>query len=196
MLIDGHVKFRFVQRIMGIENESEANKFIANNEFEVHYRIVEFVNNAELLIENYAPSRKDTLDYYINNETLIIMKPNKKELVTLFDITLDSDSKQNTEKIRKYVKTIKRNNSEIKAINIKQVKQDVISKHLEYMINYLADDIDNYRMENIESDLQRSINICKEYAAQAKVLRMENRELMSEMFKKLDVVSDNQFYKE
>jgi hypothetical protein len=191
MLIDGHVKFRFVQRIMGTNNEREANKFIANNEYEVIHRIVEFVNESELLIENYAPARRDTLDYYVNNETLIIIKPNKNpnkmELVTLFDITLDSDSKQNTEKIKQYVKTIKRNNNEIKTINIKQGKQDVISKHMEYMINYLACDVDTHIMENIEADKQRSINICKEYAAQAKALRMANRELMSEMFIKLDI---------
>jgi hypothetical protein len=56
MIIDGHVKYRFVQRIMGMKDNREINKFIVNNEFEVHYRIVEFVNNAELLIENYAPS--------------------------------------------------------------------------------------------------------------------------------------------
>jgi hypothetical protein len=191
MIIDGHVKFRFVQRIMGIKDVNEVNKFITNNEYEVHSRIVEFVNDADLLIENYAPARRDTLDYYINGETLIIIKPNKNpnkmELVTLFDVTLDSNSEQNTEKIKLYVKTIKRNNNEIKAINIKQSKHDVISKHLEYMINYLACDVDNHIMENIEADKQRSINICKEYAAQAKSLRMENRELMSEMFIKLDI---------
>ncbi|SMQ86797.1 hypothetical protein SAMN05444673_6844 [Bacillus sp. OV166] len=185
MLIDGHVKFRFVQRIMGIKGESEINKFITNNEYEVAYRILEFVNNAELLIENYAPARRDTLDYYINNETLIVMKPNKKELVTLFDVTLDSDNKQNTEKIKQYVKKIKMNNNEIKGIKIKQSKQNTISKHLEYMINYLIGDIDEYKMDIIQTDLQHSINICKEYATQEKALRMENRELMSEMFKKI-----------
>jgi hypothetical protein len=187
MIIDGHVKYRFVQRIMGIKDNREINRFIANNEFEVHYRIVEFVNSAELLIENYAPTRKDTLDYYINNETLIVMKPSKKELVTLFDITLDTDSKQNTEKIRQYVKTIRKNNIKIKEINIRQKKHDSVSKHLEYMINYLDGDIDSYKMSVIENDLQASIDKCKDYAAHAKSLRMENRELMSEMFIKLEI---------
>jgi hypothetical protein len=187
MIIDGHVKFRFVQRIMGIKNESEAKRFISNNEFEVHYRIVEFINDADLLIENYAPSRKDTLDYYINKETLIIMKLNKKEIVTLFDITLDSDSKQNSDKIRQYVKKVKRNNNDIKALKIKLNKQNAISDHHKYMINYLNGKIEESLMENIEIDYQKSINICKDYAAQEKQLRMENRELMSEMFKKLEM---------
>jgi hypothetical protein len=187
MIIDGHVKYRFMQRIMGIKDDREINRFISDNEFEVHYRIVEFVNNAELLIENYAPSRKDTLDYYINGETLIVMKPKGKELVTLYHITLDAESKQNTEKIKHYVKTIRENNNKIKSINIKQKKRDAISKHLEYMINYLANDVDDYRMSVIENDLKISIDTCKDFAAQAKELRMINRELMSEMFVKLEM---------
>jgi hypothetical protein len=191
MIIDGHVKFRFVQRIMGIKGVSEVNKFIANNEFEVHYRIVEFVNEAELLMKNYAPARKDTLDYYINNETLIIIKPNKNpnklELVTLFDITLDINSKQNSDKIKNYVKTIKRNNNEINTIKIKFKKQNSTSDHLKYMINYLDGKIDESLMDNIKVEYEKSISICKELAAQEKKLRMENRELMSEMFIKLDI---------
>jgi hypothetical protein len=191
MIIDGHVKFRFVQRIMGINNEGEVNKFIANNEYEVIHRIVEFVNEAELLIENYAPARRDTLDYYVNNETLIIIKPNKNpnkmELVTLFDITLDTNSRKNSDKIKQYVKTIKRNNNERKFIQSKFKKQNTTSDHLKYMINYLDGKIDESLMKDIKVDYEKSISICKELAAQEKVLRLENRELMSEMFIKLDI---------
>jgi hypothetical protein len=187
MIIDGHVKFRFVQRIMGIVNENEINKFIANNEFEVIYRINEFINNAEVLIEGYAPSRKDTLDYYINNETLIVMKPNKAEIVTLFDITLDADSKQNTEKIKQYVKTIRKNNHLINELKIKQKKQDSISKHYEFMIEYLTGTIGEDVMSKIKMDKDHSVSVCIDYAAQCKALRMENRELMSQMFIKLDL---------
>lgn len=187
MIIDGHVKFRFVQRIMGIKDEWEVNRFIANNEYEVIYKILEFVNHAELLIENYAPARRDTLDYYINNETLIVMKSDKRELVTLFDITLDTNNKENTEKIKQYVKTIKKNNGQIKAFKERQKKPNQIAKHYEFMIDYLGGGIDELLIKRIQLDAQESINICKELATQEKELRLENRELMSEMFKKLDV---------
>jgi hypothetical protein len=187
MIIDGHVKYRFVQRIMEIKDNREINRFIANNEFEVHYRIVEFVNNAELLIENYAPSRKDTLDYHINGETLIVMKPKGKELVTLFDITLDAEDNANSKKIQQYVKTIKSNNSKIIYLKIQQKKQNLITDHLTYMRNYLGEDVDISMIEKVTMDRERSIDICKELAAQEKTLRMENRELMSEMFIKLDM---------
>jgi hypothetical protein len=185
MIIDGHVKYRFVQRILGINDNREINRFISDNEFEVNYRIVEFVNNAELLIENYAPSRKDTLDYYINGETLIIMKPNKKEIVTLFDITLDAED--NSKKIEEYVKTIRSNNSKVKYIKIQLKKQNLITDHLEYMLKYLGNDVEGFVIDKIKQDREVSIGICKELAAQEKTLRMENRELMSQMFIKLDM---------
>jgi hypothetical protein len=187
MIIDGHVKYRFVQRIMGIKDNREINQFITANEFEVNYRIVEFVNNAELLIENYAPSRKDTLDYYINGETLIVMKPKGKELVTLFDITLDAENKTNSMKIKQYVKSIRNNNSKIKGLKIKLKKQNLNTDHLEYMIKYLDTDVDDSIIYNINYDMAHSINKCKDLAANEKSLRDQNRELMSEMFIKLDM---------
>jgi hypothetical protein len=39
------------------------------------------------------------------------MKPKGKELVTLFDITLDAENKTNSMKIKQYVKSIRNNNS-------------------------------------------------------------------------------------
>jgi hypothetical protein len=183
MIIDGHVKYRFVQRIMGIKDNREINKFIIDNEFEANYRIVEFVNNAELLIENYAPSRKDTLDYYINDETLIVMKSKGKELVTLFDITLDAED--NSKKIKQYVKTIRSNNDKVKYLKLQLKKQNLITDHLEYMLKYLGDDVEGCVIDRIKLDREVSIGLCKELAAQEKELRMENRELMSQMFIKL-----------
>jgi hypothetical protein len=187
VIIDGHVKYRFVQRIMGLKDTREINKFIVNNEFEVHYRIVEFFNNAELLIENYAPTRKDTLDYYINGEVLIIINPRTKEIHTLYHITLDSEDTANSKKIKQYVKTIRTNNSKIKTLKIKLKKQNLNTDHLEYMIKYLDKDVDDSIIYNINYDMAHSINKCKDLAAQIKALRMENRELMSEMFIKLDM---------
>jgi hypothetical protein len=185
MIIDGHVKYRFVQRIMGIKDNREINRFIANNEFEVHYRIVEFVNSAELLIENYAPTRKDTLDYYINGEVLIIINPRTKEIHTLYHITLDSENVINTKKINQYVKTIKMNNSKVKHLKLQLKKQNLNTDHLEYMLKYLCDDVEGSVIDKIKQDREVSIGICKDLAAQEKALRMENRELMSQMFIKL-----------
>jgi hypothetical protein len=187
MIIYGHVKYRFVQRIMGMKDNKEINRFISDNEFEVHYRIVEFVNSGELLIENYAPSRKDTLDYYINGEVLIIINPRNKEIHTLYHITLDSENVINTKKIKQYVKTIKMNNSKVKHLKLQLKKQNLNTDHLEYMLKYLGEDVDDSIIYNINYDMAHSINKCKDLAANEKSLRDQNRELMSEMFIKLDM---------
>jgi hypothetical protein len=55
------------------------------------------------------------------------------------------------------------------------------------MIKYLDKDVDKFIIYNINYDMAHSINKCKDIAAQEKALRMENRELMSEMFIKLDI---------
>ncbi|MFJ7976548.1 hypothetical protein JNUCC23_09040 [Peribacillus sp. JNUCC 23] len=104
MKIDHHVMYRLVQKVIGVSDDCKIQKYINDNYYEVVYRILEFINESILLIENYAPSRRDTLDYYINGETLLIMKPKKAELVTLYDITLDAEDRENSHKIRQYVK--------------------------------------------------------------------------------------------
>jgi hypothetical protein len=105
----------------------------------------------------------------------------------LYHVTLDSEDTANSKKIKQYVKTIRGNNSKIKGLNIKLKKQNLNTDHLEYMVKYLDKDVDDSIIYNITYDMAHSINRCKDLAAQVKALRMENRELMSEMFIKLDV---------
>jgi isochorismate synthase EntC len=187
VIIDGHVKYRFVQRILGIKDNKEINKFIADNEYEVTHRISEFVNQSKLLMANFAPSKGETLDYYINGEVLIIMKPSNKELKTLYYITLDSENKKNSEKIKQYVKIIRKNNIKVKELKIKKKKQDKITDHYSYMIEFLGEDIDDQLKEKINIERQKSIDICIDLAAQENLLRAENKELMSQMFVKLEM---------
>jgi hypothetical protein len=170
---------------MGIEDEKEINRFIAQNEYEVNHRILEFVNQSKLLIANFAPSNGETLDYYVNGEVLIIMKPNTKELKTLYYITLDSENNKNSEKIKQYVKTIRKNNNKVKELKIIQKKQNKITDHYEFMIKFLDGEIDAKLKDKIETEKQSSINICKDLAAQENSIRAENKELMSQMFVKL-----------
>lgn len=183
MEIRDHAKERYVQRVMGISNIKESKRIAKENNFEVSYRILELINGATVVFEGYAPTRKETFDYYINKEILIVLKPFKKEVVTLFNVTLDHENHVNNKKIKEYVKQISKNNHMVRQLGLKQAKQDTITHHLEYMINRLRGEIDVNKFE-IERD--ESIQICKDIAAQTKVFRLENREMMSEMFKKLE----------
>lgn len=185
MKINDHVIYRFVQRVIGIKSDKEVQRYIARNRFEIVYKILEFINKSEILIENYAPGRRDTLDYYVNGETLILTKPKKTELVTLYDIRLDANSKTNSNKIRQYVSTIKVNNHKIRSLKLAQDKQNPITKHLEYMLDYFDGELSDGQISRINKDIKESIEICKQLALEEKTLRLENREMMSEMFKKL-----------
>jgi hypothetical protein len=112
------------------------------------------------------------------------MKPDKKEVITLFHVTLDSEDKLNSKKIKEYIKQIKINQDEIIKLNSKKEKQDTISRNLEYLIERTKEQLAQFEMEYEESK-----SMCIDLAAETKKLRMENREMMSEMFKKLEVES-------
>jgi signal recognition particle GTPase len=183
MEIGSHVMQRYVERVLGID---KSKLYAQTHMYEVIYNILKLFNESTLLINNYAPTKKDTFDYYINDQLLIVVDPRKKEIKTLYYVTLKVDSKENHEKVRQYVKLIKTNNNEIKKLKIAQNKQNPISKHLEFMLDRLMDeDIPNELMDRIYSEKEESIQTCKDYAATENRLRSENRDLMTEMFKKL-----------
>jgi hypothetical protein len=71
-------------------------------------------------------------------------------------------------------------------LKIQQKKQNQSTDHLEYMVNYLGKDVDDSIVYNIKYDMAHSINKCKDFAAEEKSKRDENRKLMSEMFIKLN----------
>lgn len=180
-----HPLFRYVQRVMGINDGAKA--YVDSKRYEVAYNLLQLINESDILMKGYAPARRDTLDYYIKDNILIVMKPDKREVVTLFNVTLSSKIKENNAKIKKYVSTIKKNNAHIQLINGKQAKQDQITHHLIFSIERFKGKISEELISELQREKEESINICKEYAAQAKQLRLENRELMSEMFKKIDM---------
>jgi alpha-amylase/alpha-mannosidase (GH57 family) len=187
MEIRDHAKLRYVQRVLGIGNVKEARKYIKENEFEVAYRILEFINDSSLFYKSFAPSRGETFDYYINGEVLIVMGREKSVVITLYHVTLDSKSKINSKKIREYIKQITKNNHLVKTLRIQHERQDKITSHLEYMIDRLRGEIDESKMVAFEIERNESIEKCKELIAQNKGLRVENREMMAEMFTKIDI---------
>jgi hypothetical protein len=184
MEIRDHAKERYVQRVMGIKDIKEARKYVKENEFEVCYRLLEFINKSSVLYKSYAPTRKETFDYYINGEVLIVMGKEKSEVITLYHVTLDSRNKINTMKIKKYIGKIRNNNNIINTLKGRQERQDKLSEHLEYMIDRLDGVIE---VIEFEREMKESIEKCKELATQTKQIRMENRKMMSEMFAKIDM---------
>lgn len=178
MKLSEHAKLRYVQRVIGIEDINEAKQYLNNNEYFISYKLLEFYNSSKPLYKNYAPTRKETLDYFIKDDYLIVVNK-KTEIVTLYNMTLETEDDINQKLIKSYVKTIKNNNYRINQIEIVKRKQDQESKHLEYLIDRLKNEIDIYKYE-LEFEISKEK--CIKYAAEQKELRMENRKLMTELF--------------
>lgn len=186
MEIGEHVRQRYAKRILGIKNGVEAKIHAETHKYEAIYNILKLFNESILLIKNYAPTRKESRDYYINGELMLIVNSAKNELDTLYYVTLDEDREVNKQKVNQYVKEIRNNNKKVKEINLQQAKQDEITHHIEYTLKRLSKEkVSDSLMGKLQTEREASIQICKECAATAKSLRTENRELMTEMFRKI-----------
>lgn len=190
MEISRHAMLRYVQRVRGIKDGNKASEYLKENKFEVAYRILELFNSATVLHKNYTPTRKDPFDYFINNELLMVVNTKENELTTLYYVTLDIEDEINSSKVREYVKVVKKNIGIITALETKRKKQDKSSDNLEYMIKKLrgriSDDlISEDLISEFEVEFAESINICKGYVAESKKLRLENRDMMTQIFKKI-----------
>lgn len=176
---------RYVKRVIGIVDGEQAKKYAIENANEIWHKVMNLFNESKVLYKNYAPNRGQTLDYYVNKEILIIVDPKKDEIYTLYFITLDEEEYANSLKIQRFVKLIQKNNNSINAINVRQNKQERITSHIEYMLNRLKGElVPETLLNELQEERENSINICKELASDAKKLRLENREMMAEIFKK------------
>lgn len=177
MFIKDHAKLRYVQRVMKTEDVKVAQDYVKKNEFEVSYRLLEMLNKAELIYTAYAPVKgQNTYDYYVYEEFLIVTGMNKTELITLYDIIVDSNVEQNEKKIREYIKDIKRNINKINVANIQKEKQDQETVSLEFAIEQT-----NEYLAKLEQMRQKSIDKCKDQTKEIKSMRLENRELMTKI---------------
>jgi ribosomal protein S17E len=181
--IGDHARQRYVKRVLGIEDGEKAKQYAIENIDKVTCLILDLLNNSSLLYKNYAPTRKEALDYYINGELLI--KLDNNEVESMYYINLDSDKKTNSKKIKEYVNKIKQNNLRVEQINVLKEKQDENSLRLEYMIKRLQGKVAEDMIDELSKEFEESIKKCKEYAAETKKLRIdENRAMMTEMFRK------------
>lgn len=178
MEISEHAIQRYVKRVMGINDGNKAKEYACHHRYEVAYKILDLFNKSSVLHINYAPTRGETLDYYINGEILLVVNTKNNELSTMYQVALGND------KLKFFVDKIKKNNSLIKAINLQKEKQDEISDHLKYMINRLQGKVENALIESFQKEYEESVAKCKEYAAETKRLRLENRDMMTDIFRK------------
>lgn len=184
MIFSNHALLRFVQRVVEIEDESEALKYIEVYKYEVYYELLKLINESDVLFHRFSiDGEGKSYKYLIKGDILIIISPAKNVVVSLYDIKVDSNEEANSEKVREYTKRIKRNKDAILKKESKKNENDMESRKLEYIIEHKEREL-----EQLKSELNCSIDISKHIAAETKNLRHESRALMRKImfgFKKL-----------
>jgi hypothetical protein len=177
LIFTDHILLRFVQRVIGIPEKQQALKFIEQNKYEVYYKLLKLINESELLHENFSPTGSGkTYNYRLIGDTLIVISSNGHVAVTLYDIAIDLNEKENSETIRDYTKKIKQNYGESQRRDAKRDKINKESQKLEFLVDYTEKELDK-----LKEQLEEQIMIGRENYQEAKRLKHENRELMTKI---------------
>lgn len=184
MLFSDHALLRFVQRIIGIEDEAKALTYLAENKFNIYYHFLMLINESEILMSSFSPQGGGpTYKYMINGDTLVVISTSNNTVITLYDIKVDSNNSINSIKIERYTKIIRRNNAFAKKHEAQRKENDLKSRKLEYLIDYLNTHLAaefplGQHIEQLKSELEQSIQYSVDLAANSKKLKHQNRELM------------------
>ncbi|WP_273125889.1 hypothetical protein [Bacillus weihaiensis] len=177
MFIRDHAKERYVERVVGVNEKKDIKKYIAEHNFEICFKIMEMVNEAELLHDSFAVSKgATTYCYYINGDYLIVLTFNKKEVITIYNLVLDLKENKNHRLIKEHVKTIRKNINLIKRKEEIKNRQDNETMSIEYAI-----DLTRESLRKLESSREHSIETCVKMTKEIKEIRYENRELMTKL---------------
>lgn len=180
MILTDHIKLRFVQRVLGIQDEFEATHYLNNNQYEVVYKIMELIAGSSLLCENFSPNGTgEAFNYYINGTTIFVINRPQSNLpvaITLYDVEMDKDSFTNLKSMELNVKQLKQNNYQINILNSSKSKKDIRSRQLETTIDRCKSYLDS-----LEQELEKSVEDSKEDLLQIKDLKKQNREIMENL---------------
>lgn len=181
-----HVLLRYAQRVLKIENEEKAVKYVKSNLEEVCFGMMNFTNESELLIKNFSlGGGGETYSYYLNKDILIVVTVNSGLVVTLYDIKIDLDEETNLKIINEYKSTIRRNVDSVIKLESKKSNNDINSRRLESIIEYQENELKRLKLE-----LESSICKSREIISESKILKSNNKDLMSDImygYKKLGI---------
>lgn len=178
MIFSNHALLRFVQRIIGIKDESDALIFLENNKYEVYYKFLQMMNDSQLLMKNFPniENSGEVFNYLLNGDTLIVVSGAKNVVVTLYDVKVDADESINSEILSRHARRIKRNSNEVIKIKSKKNENDIHSRELESAIARKEKELNE-----LKSELKQAIEKGRDYATKSKDLRYENNKLMKEI---------------
>ncbi|MCK2000462.1 hypothetical protein MZM54_03525 [[Brevibacterium] frigoritolerans] len=192
MILTDHFKLRIVQRIIGIKNENKAKAYINENEDEVIAKSIKLIVGSRILHKDFHPAirryNEPTFDYYINGTVIIVLNRPQEAIptaITLYKAELEKDPIDNAYAVDSIVKIIRRNASEIRGLNSKKEKNEKHSRHLEFTVQKLKDDLPSSGLatyiQSLEAEFASSIEISKKLWNQIRELKEQNRILMNNL---------------
>lgn len=192
MILTDHFKLRIVQRIIGIKNENKAKAYINENEDEVIAKSIKLIVGSRILHNSFHPAirryNEPTFDYYINGTVIIVLNRPQEAIptaITLYKAELEKDPIDNAYAVDFIVKIIRKNTSGIRGLNSKKEKNDKHSRHLEFMVQKMKDDLPSSALaayiQSLEAELESSTEISKKLFNQIRELKEQNRILMNDL---------------
>ena len=133
-ILTKHVKKRYVQRIVGKEDQNEILRYLNLYDEKITTDILKMLQYAELIYsgKSFTEYNKTETDVYLNGTWIIIVGHNTQSIITLYKIDLGVGEDFNKE----YVKKLREEYEEIKQI-IDKDKEEIestneeMTKHIE-----------------------------------------------------------------
>lgn len=135
--VTAHARERYVQRILGIEDEKAIKKYLDENTMEVLFDVWKLFSKSKLYYKSYVDDSKRVFDIHIYRNIVFIVSPNL-EMVTLWNI--DEEVLAKNKGIHKTViKKLYANKLEIGRLSNKATKIGWERKAIQLSISNLKD---------------------------------------------------------
>lgn len=185
MEFSNHAMVRYVQRVLGIKNKEDAQEYVNRNKYMVIFKLLKFVNESKLLYDKMTyKGSSEVTEYRLNGDILIVIATNTNTVITIYDIQMDLDIRENRERLREFAKKIGKNRYDLIKIDSVKKKNDIETGKIKTTIDYLE-----RNLEDLKKELEGSIQISKGYVSEMVKLKDENKKLMNDImygFKKLN----------
>lgn len=149
--ISKHAKERYAERIMGIDNVSDINRYVIENEEKITNDINKMIEYGENIFcgKQKREGKTSDISVFVKDLWVVLADTNKKHVITLYKVDLGLDDDFNKEYVRKM----------LDKLNIEKKSRDELNERLSSesdryieMINENISQINEYKayIKNLE----------------------------------------------
>ena len=151
--ISKHAKERYVERLLGKDNNNEIQSFIVQNEDKILNDITKMITYGELIFSGKQSTRNDksnTVHVYLQGCWIVLVDAFTNNVITLYKVDLGCGDKLNTEYITLMLERINNAKTELSATQLKNINEANMYRE---MIDQNVEQINEYKnfIKNLES---------------------------------------------